>query len=452
MLDGTAGWIICTGVIGLIASVVFVRKGATLALGIAVALSFAVPVWLEIPIAGMPFSVQTSIAAIFLLAFAIRSPWEIRTPIVLLDVAIAALVVLQTCSDTYHQGFPVANGLLAYGEWALPYVAGRFALRNSNNLEPLALVLSGIVIALSLGSVIESVFKINPWEIAFGERPLDGFSRTAGRFGFKRAYGPTLHPIFFGLLILILLPWTLALQNWAQNAIQRGVGIAGMIAGSIGILGSVSRAPFLGLVGFYAIFGLMWWKASRWILTVLCIGGCGWAAFNFSEMVTAFEHFGGEERRQTDLALDGHKVELSSVAHRVVMWQVFWPALSEAGALGYGTDATSVLPPKVPYLPKDEKTRERLKYVDNAYLMFGLRFGWTGMVLFSLLLLTAAVTAFRMAMDRSAGVISGGLAAMTVALALNMITVWFSYDMGFEALWSFGVLAGLASQQKEGFR
>lgn len=448
MFDFTSGWIICVTLIAIVGAVFFVTRGATMALGAVAALSFAAPVWLEIPIAGVSFSVQTSIAAIFLLAFAIRSPWEIRSPIVLLDVIVAGLVILQICSDTYHGQSVVQAGFLGYGEWALPYVAGRFALRDPRNIEPLAYVLSGIVIVLGVGSVLESCLKINPWELIFGERPLDGVPRDGSRFGLKRAYGTTLHPIFFGLLILVLIPWTLALQKWAQNATQRGLGVAGTIIGSLGVLGSVSRAPALGLVILYTVFGLIWWKSTRWVLVIFLALGIGWASFDFNGMTTVFEQLGGEKRHKTNLALDGERVELSSAAHRIVMWQVYWPAMKEAGVLGYGSQATSDLPPKVPYLPKDEHTRQKLRFVDNAYLMFGLRFGWTGMVLYSLLLVGAAWTGFRLLEDRSVGVIAAGMVAMTVALALNMITVWFSYDMGFEALWSFGVLAGLSSSQR----
>ncbi|WP_437191068.1 O-antigen ligase family protein [Planctomicrobium sp. SH527] len=447
MFESSMGWMFCVGVISVIGAILHVTRGASFALGTTVALSFAVPVWLEIPIFGIPFSAQTSIAAVFLLAFAIRCPWEIRSSIVWLDFAVAALVVLHAVSDTYHSGNPVQHGLLAYGEWALPYVAGRYAVRDPRNVESLALVVTCVLLVMSLGSIIESVAGINLWEVAFGDRPHDGTARDAQRYGLKRAFGTTLHPIFWGLLLMTLAPWPIALAKWARTPSEKMLGMGTSVIGFLGVLGSVSRAPALGMGVLYAVTGMMWSTLSKWLLIVVATVAVGWIVLDFNTVLSLFERMGGEKRHVTNMRLDGETVEWSSAAHRVVLWQVYWPSLKEAGVIGYGTAATSMMPPEVPHLPKDEEVRKRLRFVDNAFLMFGLRFGWTGMALYTLLLGLAIWTGFRLSRDRSIGVIAGALAAMTIALTLNMMTVWFSYDMGYAALWSWGILAGFSSQQ-----
>lgn len=448
MIGVLGGWIICMTAITILGIVCLRGRRPELALGVMVAASFAVPVWLEIPIGGVLFNVQTFTAMLGMILLLLTAPSRIWSPLVLLDFIIASLVVLGTASDIYHGTPSVKSGLLTYGEWALPYIAGRYTARDSQTMEPLGFVICIILLVLGIGGLFESVMKINLWEIAFGLRPLDGTPHRMIRLGLRRAYGPTMHPIFLGLLILVLVPWAIAFLRWARNSLQQGLATSSMVAGSLGVLGTVSRAPALGLAGFYLVISLMWWKASRWGLVVLAILGIGWLIFDFNGVLMKFETLIGEKRQHTKHVLDGQELELSSAAQRMIMWQVYWPALKESGILGYGSRATSVLPADVPYLPQYEKTRYKLRYIDSAYLMFGLRYGWTGMVLFSVLLLAATWTGFRMAWDRSIGVLVGGLAVMTIALALNMLTVWFSYDMGFETLWSFGILAGLASQRR----
>jgi len=452
MLAGSFGWGICVIVISLIGLYLCFRHHVGLALALTVPLSFVAPVWLKIHVAGVPFTVQTAIAAIFLLIFTVRVPWEIRSPIVLLDLVVAAFVVLQCCSDSYHGQSALQSGLIGYGEWALPYVAGRFALRNQGHMDAVAWCIAGVVLVLGIGGAIECVTRVNPWELVFGDRPVDGAARLMTRKAFgmelKRSFGPTMHPIFFGLLVMVLAPWPIALWRWSRTSSQRGGAIAAIVGGITGVFSSLSRGPALALLGFFGFYTMIWWKVTRWILCVLAIAGAGWLFYDWNGILVAFEELGGEKSYKTNIVLDGEKLELSSVRHRAVLWQLYWPAMREAGVLGYGTVALSDLPPKVPYLPKKESHREALRFVDNGFLMLGLRFGWTGMGLYGLLLIVATVTGFRMFSDRSIGVITSGLASMTIAIGFATLTVWFVYDMAFESLWSFGVLAGLASQRR----
>lgn len=448
MLGTTVGWIFCVGVIVVVCAVLCFRKGPIFALGICLALSFVVPVWLKIPVLGVPLSVQTTTAMISLLVFAVHSPWKIRSPLVLLDVLLACLVIVQALSDHYHGWSIPRAGLLAYGEWALPYVAGRYAMREIRSLETLAKCISGVVIILGAFGIIEMILGINGWELLFGQRPFNGTPLNLGRFGFKRAYGPTLHPIFFGLLILTLTPWPLALVRWAKEVPEKGLAIGALVA-SLGVISPVSRSPIVGMGLFLSMVGALWSKWARWILSVLAVLCAIWVVSDFNSVLTMFEKAGGEKRHVTKMRLDGKRVELSSAAQRVVLIQVFWPALREAGWLGYGSDALSVLPPRVPYLPADQATRDRLKYADNAFVMFGLRFGWLGVTLFGLFLLAGVWTGLSLAWDRSIGLIAGPLAAMITSMIFILTTAWFSYDMGFEVLWSIGILGGLASQQRE---
>ncbi|WP_437187194.1 O-antigen ligase family protein [Planctomicrobium sp. SH668] len=415
-------------------------------MGIAVVLSFAIPTWIEVPVFGLPMTAQTIVAILALLAFVVTSPRELLTPLTMLDFLVAGMVGIHFASDFHHGSTPLVAGLLAYGEWVLPYVAGRFAVRSENAIEPIAMCVCGVLVLLGVGGLIEMIAKINPWESLFGNRPVEGFIREASRFGFKRSFGPTTHPIYFGTLILILTPWPISFLFWARNASQRTLAVVYAVA-SLGIFTTLSRGPVVGWAAFYGVIPTVWVKWYRWVLgigaLVLVIG----VAANFSSVSKLLDEWGGEKSRMTEYTLDGEKIEISTFRNRIVLLQVFWPAMSEAGFLGYGSKAMLTFPPDVPYLPADERARESLRYVDNAFVFYVLRFGWGGAAVFTILMLAAIFTAVYMSWDRSIGVFTGAAASMIVAMGISLLSVWFSYDFGFELLWTYGILAGLASSR-----
>lgn len=425
-----------------------IRRGTISALGIAVVLSFTFPVWLEVPIIGIPMGVRTFVSIALLILFAIRDPRAIWSPLTVLDTLIAGMVIVHVVSDSYHGWNVALAGLRAYGEWAVPYVAGRYAMRSSREMEPLAACVSGVVILLGVTGLIEMALGVNLWELLFGNRPIDNFARNNSRFGLKRAFGTTLHPIYFGMLGLILAPWPLALAFWSKEKRVFSLAISGLAASFIGVCASLSRGPVLGAVIFLCLLSGIWSRWCRWLLAIGCTALALWLAVDFRGVVSQLERLGGEESRVTKLKLDGQNVELSSFRHRLLLIQVYWPALQHAGWLGYGTESIQEVPPKVPFLPADPATRATLRFVDNSFVFNTLRFGWSGALIFSGLFVAAAITGIRLAWDRSIGVLASTLAAMTMAAAVSLATVWFSYDMGFELLWSFGVIAGLSSQQR----
>jgi len=448
MFAHSLGWSICLVLAAIAGGIAYARRGVSFALATVVAVSFAMPVWLEISIGSVPISIQTAAAILGLIVFVVPRPWNIRSPLVLLDIVVASLVVLHVASDMFHGQDFAGTALKAYGEWALPYVTGRYALREIRDADDLAVVLSVIVIILGIGGLIEMATGMNLWEVFFGDRPIDGTSRTAQRFGFKRAFGPTMHPIFFGLLIMTLTPWPIMLLKWSRWGWRRQLAVVSLLS-SGGIIAPVSRSPVLGMGMFLVGIGAVWSRVVRILAGIALVAVIVWSVVNMSSLMAVFERMGGEQRRLSKMKLDGEQLEISSTALRVIQLQVLWPAYREAGFLGYGSEATSVLPPRVPYLPADERTRNFLKYMDNAYLLFGLRFGWTGTALFATLMGTAIWTGVRLSWDRSIGIIAACLAALMASMAVILLTTWFSYDMGFEVLWSIGLLGGLAAEQKK---
>jgi len=445
MLGPTEGWYTCMTLLALIGTAVYFWRGIIHALGVVTALSFLAPVWCEISFLGLPFNVQTSAAILGLFFMAATAPWKIYTRIVWLDGVVAAMVVLQVAVDVSHGTQLIPTCFAAYGEWGLPYVAGRYALRDAEAAQLLAICICCVLIAMAILGFFDAITHINPWEVLFGERPEESFWRKYQRFGLRRSYGPTLHPIFFGLLVLALSPWPLALLRWAKTPGEKLLAVAGTASLS-GVLACVSRTPLVGMLIFISLAGTIWWRWSRWLMVACTVGVLLLAFTDTEEIVRIFEKVGGETGyQQPTHILNGEEIEVSSASGRLLILKVFWPALKQAGWMGYGSAAVIDFPPRVPGLPKDDASRKRLGLVDNAFVLYGLRFGWLGALTFTTLFAVAAVTAFTNSWDRSMGTLSGVLGSMVIAMAISLLTVWFSYDMGFEVLWSMGTIGGLAA-------
>lgn len=450
MLDPVSGWLACVGVIAVAGALLHYRAGSFEALGVMVALSFLAPVWLQFEILGLPFNIQTTAACMALAAFVVRDGRTIISPLVLLDVAVALMVIVHVLSDM-GRGTPVALvGLRAYGEWGIPYVAGRYAMRSGTPSERLAWCVAAVVALLGAGGAVEACFQDNPWEAIFGSRPDDPYVRNPVRLGFDRAFGPTRHPIFFGLLGVQLMAWPLALVGWSSDLRRKSAAVLAVILGVCGVLSTISRGPILGLALMCAGASIIWIPRSRWFWGALTLGACCWIALVPGSLIRAVEKSAVEDPKPFNAEVHGEWIsDYSSASSRLLALKAYWPAFCKAGLWGYGTAAVTEFPPRVPHVPKAAKSHYVLRLVDNAYLLMGLRFGWLGMASFTLIAICAVGTGCWMAWDRSVGGLAGWLATAIGSTAVILVSVWFSYDMGFAYLWSCGLLGGLASTQSE---
>ncbi len=186
-----------------------IRVGRRYALGSTVLLSLLVPSWLQLPIGGLPIDLRITSSAIALIVFCLHPRTRWRGPLVGTDLLLAGLVVLHVVSDSINDGFQWLLLLRAYGEWVLLYVAGRFAIQETSDLKRLLPIACSISALLGLWSVGEAVSHINPVDLIVGQHRDAPELADAVRFGLKRALGPVQHPIFFGLLQVLLFPWTL---------------------------------------------------------------------------------------------------------------------------------------------------------------------------------------------------------------------------------------------------
>ena len=352
-------------------------------------------------------------------------------------------------ADVTADGWTFATLFRAYGEWILPYVAGRLAIKTADDLKLLLPWVSGVVIALSLCAIVESLLGFNVVEMLFGDRPVAGFARNASRFGMKRAFVNTMHPIFFAIQLLILAPFCFGMIAKKSDWIRKMLAWVSLLLTALGISATVSRGPMLAFVMMLAVLVFITFRLIRWPVVI----GLAILVVVVSVAPSATLNFLGEQvgERKTMVEIDGEAMVFSGTNNRFLIFSAYGDALRHAGLAGYGTKLTTGFPPNIPYLQTSRRSIEKLKYIDNAYVLLTLRFGFLGLCAFVFLMLSGIYTAVslrKLTPDEPFYVaVCGGL----IGFAAVMMTVWMSYDFGFIYLWMLGILAGCAVAPKNRF-
>ena len=445
MLTNSEGWLLAVVSISIVWAVMLIRKGPVSALGIAVVLSFAFPTWVKLDIAGLPLDIRSSVLCISLSGYTIHRNGKIISPITMLDLVVQLLFLTHVVADSFATGFTVALPCAAYGEWWGPYLAGRFAVRSDKDLRVIAPWVIGVLMVLSVASVYECVSGLNPFESIFGNRPVELAGRNAQRLGFKRAFGPTTHPIYFGMLIAVLTPWLVSFWQLSRTYAFRSLAF---IAGAIslaGAVGTVSRTPTLTILGSAIGLLVVRFRAIRWPILITTIAVVtGFLLFPDKITDTVSQWTGGGDRLRV-IEVDGNETEFSSSRSRLVLITAYSKALLKGGLTGYGSEAVSQFPPKIPYMQGKAEASEILA-VDNAYILIMLRFGWLGAGCFVLTFITAIFSAAVLHNNKPDDLFPAAAAAMLfVVSTFSFFLVWMSYDFGFEILWTCGILSGLVS-------
>ncbi len=446
MISVSTAWISFVAIILAFWVMLLVRSGPRVALGVAVVLSFLSPEWVELEWAGLPFDVQLTVAIVALIGFVLhpdRDPW---TPLTLPDCVIASLVVVQVASDIVADGISIGSPLRAYGEWAVPYLSGRYAVRNQEELRKIAPWVIGVLLVFTAGALCEMLTGINLWELLFARNADDYVPKLGRRLGFTRATGPTINPIFFAMIFLLLLPWPAVTFNqvdvWGRR--WRG-GLAGL-SGVVGMLATISRGPLTGLMVAAGLLCMIRIPRTRWL-------GAGVAAVCFACVliwpteIIEFSRTGikDQTKNATSVELDGEEIEYSGSLTRLLLFRAYAKPLRYARFLGYGTEACQGFPPNIPHLPEKSEAIYLMRHVDNAYVLMGLRSGWLGMMTFTLLWVVTVWTAIILARIPELTSVCSWLAGVIAASAFVLLTVYFASDFAPIFLWTSGLVSGLAT-------
>jgi len=420
------------------------------ALGASVVLSLLVPSWVAIPVGRFSLDVTVAISLFGLFVYFIQKKGDVwPRKINAIDAAFVFFFFANLISDWLYGGFTSGALPRSCGEWLAPYLAGRLAIQSWDDLRRLTPVVLAICVVLCLLAAIESFGKINLFESIFGIRTGDEMPREVIRWGLKRAFVTVKNPLYFGVLLLLLSPWTFYAATRAAQRDGPNWWFFAPALVAMGILFSVSRGPLLGLIVSAYVTAVI--IIPRWRLALIGSGivSLGLLASNHQTAVTFLDWLSDRSpRRHTEVIVDDQKEVLTPTTNRFLLVKVYGPAMRRAGLFGFGTERTSTFPPQVPMGPQDPNTMRRIWTVDNTYVLLILRFGYLGVGSFVLLGLTAirtyATLGHRLRLPHS--IFAGAMAGSIVSTLLILCTVWMPHDFGFFLVWTYGIASGLHDQ------
>lgn len=411
-------------------------------LGIVVVCTLYFPKWCVLNVAGLPFDLRITVGALTAIGFCFHPRSRFPLKFTVLDGLIVAIALWFAAADVHQHGFSWLFVLRECGEWVLPYFWGRFAFRGREDVDRVMPFACGAVVLFGVAGVYECFSGENPFEWIYGNRPIDFYDRKAARFGYKRAFGPVMNPIFLGSLIFILLPWT-ALQ--LQKAAIYGrpwMGWLSLPIGIAGIFSSISRAPELAIGVMAYVATMIIWKKARLAMAVLAVLGGIWLTANSRETMNWVHQAGGDrvrEKHSEDVTL-----EVSSANSRIYLWEIYWPAMIDSGWFGFGFERTSAFPVNVPLPPKELEMAKIIRWCDNSFVLFQLRTGWPGLALWVTVLAFGVVNFVMLAeREREHGLFHACCAGMVVGMGLICLTVWLGHDLSMPFLFTLGMSSGL---------
>ncbi len=435
------------------------RNGKQYALGAGMAISLLAGTWFEIVIGGVEINVTIATAVILLVVYCTHSWRQIFSSLHLPDYLIASLAVWLVIVDIVYDGLSLGLAAEAYGQWILPYAAGRYAFLHRGSMSKLAPVFVFVAAFISIAAIAESWTSGNLWEATFVHID-DLVARVSGqRYGLLyRAIGPLRNPIFLGIVLLTMLPYAVDLVSRADPAPRiRALGWIGMLLVVLGVVSTVSRGPVLCLP-VALLIGLAWYSP---VLRYAALAGTVILAILVSTNFDAAIDFldGGTEDHVVSVVLQdgesGDPMIYNNTRHRLLVPRIYLPLVFDGGPLGYGTTNSTGFPPKnIPGMPTDPVLLARLTSVDNSYINVGLRSGWVGLALFVMLLISAVILCYHMAPVASTYLFPSdsrvivAYASVLIAVSLEIWTVFFSYDHAFWILFQIGSISGLAGQIK----
>lgn len=431
------------------------RVGPRLALGQVTFLALLVPAWaylgyqsagIELQFTGVPVDAKTAIGFVGLLVCATRPRQLFAWRLTWVDLAVALMAVVHVLADWRADGLSAMPLLRAFGEWVLPYAVGRATIQSVDDLRALLPVAIAVTLALAAVAGFEALLRVNAFEWAYGNRPIEYMPRHMSRWGLKRAYGPAKHPIFLGMMLLMLTPWAIYAASYARRGRWASWWIWTPVAVVFGIVFTVSRGPIIGVavalaVAVYLLFPRLrkpLWGVAGVIVAVLLLQP--------RAVLETLHMSSGESkwRRTRQVEIDGEMKRFSGTEARLYLFDVYGEALRRAGLLGFGTEAVTGFPVNVPVGPENVETLKSVRFIDNIYVLTTLRFGYLGLVALVTLLGASIVDWWRRTTAaRGAPAFCAGATGALAGAAIVMLTVWMPHDFGFLILWTAGAGSGL---------
>lgn len=402
------------------------------------------PVWLRFEVGAERFDMRTGAAIGGLIClFAGSDKLGLRRPVIA-DALIVMLAIVEMISDlnvSEFGKFTIPEGIRF---WVLPYFIGRIFFESANDVVGCLQPFCKVVVGISLFSMFESVTKFHVVNKLLGKTYAILESGEGYRMGLKRSQGMTDHPIYFGLVLVMLLPF--AIQAAREGRAGRGPAWWRLTPWLMGgaLFGTVSRGPQMaGLAGSFLafFFGNRRWRIP--ILLVAVLGGT--AAYSIKDqLVSILEAVGGDtSEEERYILINGEEELYSGTRHRMLLLKVYADALAHTGWFGYGN--------KLKGIELEEQLAERFWSIDSHYVRFVLQRGNAGLYTFVAIQLWTLFHLARLGWsnDGPSSQLAGSLFGSLFGVAFVLFSVWFTPDFGTIWIFTAGITASLVVMPRE---
>jgi hypothetical protein len=421
-----------------------ITRGTSLALGRAWALAILCPVWICVQVGSGELDLRCAAVVTALGCVAIVRDWSGpgRKSRFCWSDAAAALIVLAQFGSAYQNSEIGAKAICDIGtQWAMPYLLGRLMFRSPSEGRRLQAIVCTLCLILSVWVISEAVLRVNVVNRLLDHR---GSEQGEGvRWGLRRAEGPTSHPIYCGLLLVSLFPWTFQASRMARC----GEGpswwkAAPWLVGAATIC-TMSRSSQLALLLILAVMGFFRWPRYRTaLLTAGC--ACSIAAYCGQDLVLDMLRVWAKEspEQSSKIRIEGVEYEYTGTTHRTLQFRVYRQAMLHAGFFGYGVKTMSERPLVIPHV-EPRLLVGRFNSIDNHYIYFLLVAGYLGIGSFLLLGVLSLVGLWAPASNPldPDWPLAAGLFGSQLAIMVFTLSVWFSDDFGFQWLFNAGYIA-----------
>ena len=415
------------------------KSGARRAVAIGwVGTAFLMPFWLQSSMGSLLLDLRSAAVLAVAICYILRRPSE-PFQFTLADFLIAGIVLAQAVSQYQVGALRPLTVPEIFRKWVGPYVMGRMVLGSVGDLKQAVAGFARVIAVLIPLAAAECALQFNIINTFLG-RTFNLLEAGEGyRWGLKRAHVTFDHPIFFGMALVLLLPWALEAGRLARTGEGPRWWRFLPWAMAVGLFSTVSRGPQMAGLATYGIYLFFRIPKIRIPAIVLAVIGGG-AVYGFKEelvdvlaIVAGEKTAGGESKF---ILIDGEEYEYTGTNHRVLLFKAYDLPAQNAGVFGYGTELLGV--------ELEESIAERFASIDCHYLLFLLQHGWLGIGAFLILtvgnVISLAFVAFRRSLPHAG--LAASLIGAIISVAVLLMSVWFSPDFG--GIWLFA--AGLAAR------
>ncbi len=322
--------------------------------------------------------------------------------------------------------------------WFLPYVVGRLFLRTADDIPEATRRFAKVCLIACIYAMTESVLKFNPINRLLGKTYGLLEQGEGYRMGLKRAQGAQEHPIFMGLVLVLILPWAFEASRMARSNLgpRWWRALPWLVGGAL--FGTVSRGPQLSalMTTYIAIFLRNPALRVRLALLGVAIGLSAYAAKEVILDVSAKISKESEEPVRI-IVINGEEEEYTGTRHRILLFKAYAEYIDNAGLWGYGNAMRAV--------ELEESLAMRFGSIDSAYVMLHLQRGHSGVFPFVGLTVVTLFNLLRVAWSAKTAQapLAAGLFSAMLMLVVTLFTSWFSPDFGAAFLFTAGVSARL---------